>query len=157
ISTDLAPDDPAGWRSRAMLLFQVEPYGASLRPRDESWLPVLEEARGHDPSNALYDYLASGALHDLGDWQTNVTVAEIWALSRVYFDRARGLPEIDAAQEVWPSIAEFLAHSRVPPHEYEELILSHAPGPYQSAALNVRITFPLYWRFAPINEDERMR
>ncbi|NLE38452.1 MAG: hypothetical protein GX621_10550 [Pirellulaceae bacterium] len=57
-ATTLEPDNPIWWRLRAALQFRGSGLSQIDEPRNPNWPAVLEEAVGHDPDNALYDYLA---------------------------------------------------------------------------------------------------
>ena len=59
-STEIEPNNTDWWRLRCILLWPR--FGKIQEPRDEDWRQILEEARKHDPGNALYDLLEANQL-----------------------------------------------------------------------------------------------
>lgn len=57
IATELDADDPRWWRVRAVLLWTSALSNRPDQPRDSNWQKILQEARVHDPGNALYDLI----------------------------------------------------------------------------------------------------
>ncbi|TWT83477.1 hypothetical protein CA13_49420 [Planctomycetes bacterium CA13] len=62
LATQMAPDDPRWWRLRAILLWPPREAPGDDEARVADWLAVLDEARVHDPGNALYDLLQMRSL-----------------------------------------------------------------------------------------------
>jgi len=72
-ATKLDATDMRWWRMRALLQFEGDSLwsGQDFEPRNADWMEVLDECKKHDPSNALYDYLAALQLWNMSasyDW-----------------------------------------------------------------------------------------
>jgi hypothetical protein len=86
IATELDADDPRWWRVRAVLLWPSALSNRPDSPRDSNWQKVLEEARVHDPGNALYDFIEMQRVGGIAiefDANGNSVVADAKAWNRV--------------------------------------------------------------------------
>ncbi len=82
-ATELQPDDPRWWRLRAVLLWPSWSFTDQVEPLDPNWQTVLQDARRHDPDNALYDLLEAKQISDLAiRWDTGFSLRDVDAWSR---------------------------------------------------------------------------
>jgi hypothetical protein len=155
LATELAPDDPKTWQSRALLL-QDGLFGAEAR--DPAWLEVLDECARHDPDNAIYDYLAaerlwSGTLDcDFSGpkpkWQIKDPRRAAEAEER--FEHGRKKP-LAVDEGILPVLAAFLRRSAVPRMDHETA--SHAICFHPRISLLVADVVRTQWRLAQVRQD----
>lgn len=114
------------WRLRALLLFRNASFDRS--PRDARWAKILALCRQHDPTNALYDYLAADRYWDTaakidwdGSYRERLVVKDPAMAQKAVdcFTRGQAKP-VCAIDDVGYTIAdEFLRQSRLPRNELE--------------------------------------
>jgi hypothetical protein len=152
-ATELAPDDPKAWQSRALLL-----QDARSEPRDTAWLEVLDQCARHDPDNALYDYLAaerlwSGTLDcDFSGPKPKwwIKDARSAAAAEERFDRGRKKP-LAVDEGILPVLAAFLRRSAVPRIDHERAF--HAICFHPRISLLVADLVRTQWRLAQVRQD----
>ncbi|MEX1229328.1 MAG: hypothetical protein WEB58_03755 [Planctomycetaceae bacterium] len=120
-------DDVELWRARALLLFPYEVLREDNEPRQNDWLAVLNECSGHDPGNALYDYLA--ALHlwqasatydydgDLGGYTLTATDQEMFNRGVARFNAGLAKPHLKFGTEGYAATLAFLETTPLSPYE----------------------------------------
>lgn len=140
LATQLAPDDPAAWRTRASLLFL--PGNGWVKfgsPRDPNWLAILDEAAEHDPNNALYDYLAAIGIWHCADGVYTLdglleAAPNCFAAGMERFERGREKPMLRGPNDR-RAMREFVERSHVERNEIAELVQSRFQDVTMIAAL----------------------
>lgn len=124
-ATQLAPNDPERWRSRAWLTFRCNFANGVVSPRTNEWLSELDRCAAHDPGNALYDYLAAKQLWSESASRTPVnfeqTVSildpEKYAAGRQRFAAAQAKPFLHCGATRAVSATHFLERTSLTPDE----------------------------------------
>ncbi len=141
-ATELEPGEVRWWRLRALLQC-TDPLFVEEKPRTPDWLRVVDQCGGHDPDNALYDYIVASLL-----WDGSLTCSfsngqmKLEVKDRQKFER--GLQRFERGQkkgrckidESWcGAVVEFLGRSGVSPPEQVAIAESRRVQPRASPLL----------------------
>lgn len=133
-ATRLAPEEPAWWRLRALLLYRRSFQSQETPLRSPEGLAILEECARHDPDNALYDYLAALATWGAAaDWESTadsgrpgIDDAELFQQGIDYFRRGLAKRYLAGGEAAYSVVADFLAHTSLARTEYPRILDSRA-------------------------------
>ncbi len=155
-ATELDSSNVEWWQLRALLLWRQALYSCDESPRDAEWVKILDQCASHDPSNALYDYLAahfyweSSAEIEFTD-ATDVLVikdADRFNLGVSRFQEGQTKPTFTVGDAGFSAVAKFLGQTRLPLTEHEQIVNSRAIHLRRSVLLrNV-------WRWQGMRADE---
>jgi hypothetical protein len=153
---ELMPDDPSFWRMRALLQFEPD----TNKPRDAAWLSVLDECAGHDPDNALYDYLAARGLWDQSGkydmdfsgapdppWILNIHDAETFQRGVGRFELAQRKAIFAVGEKQLSTVPQFLKYTQLPVVEQDDVAASRL------VTLRAEMLFYNLWRWQRVRVD----
>jgi hypothetical protein len=149
------------WRSRALLVSKGSTHFATQPLRISDPLPLWKECAKHDPSNALYDYLAArhisgSACHidypeDKNETLLVVDDADLFAKCLRHLDQALQKPLFAIGEGALPAMNEILAASGLSLDSQVRIALSRS--------VNIRRSSMLLelWRLQSARMDDQLR
>jgi hypothetical protein len=163
-ATQLESDDVRWRRMLALLVFEGDmlPSGEGLAPRVDRCLQILDQCKQHDPSNALYDYLAALLLWNQSanyEWAIeNEETNKIWRLTvddenkfakgTRRFMEGQSKDFLAIGEEGYSAVPQFLEVTRTPISDQAKVAVSRLVT-FRHATLFMRL-----WRWQNIRADQ---